>query len=304
MELMIGILSAVASAGLAWCCMQALSRITYVTMADGHKLMRKLPLLVRLLLPFAPNFKSMFGGPLFDEPKRKTDRTLVACGLDEIITASDYYALRVMMPVVLWTLLAGLTALSLQYIPGRIGHFVYDRRWIIYLVTALLSIEYPRSWLRQELKARHGSIQRSIPFILDLLTLSVEAGMDFMSALQRIVERREMDPMSEELVRVLREIQLGKTRREALKTMSDRVMHPDLRSVTGALIQADEMGVSIGSMLRIQADQIRTRRFQRAETMAHEAPVKMLFPLIAFIFPAVFLVLLGPVFLEMARQWM
>ena len=79
--------------------------------------------------------------------------------------------------------------------------------------------------------------------------------------------------------------------------------HPDVHTITSALINADEMGVSIGSILRIQADQIRTRRFQRAEKLANEAPVKLLFPLVAFIFPAVFLVLLGPVLLEMMRQW-
>ena len=138
--------------------------------------------------------------------------------------------------------------------------------------------------------------------MLDLLTLSVEAGLDFMNAMQRIVERGKIDALGEELLRVLREIQLGKTRRNALKDMSERVDQADLRSVMNALVQADELGVGIASILRIQADQMRQRRFERAEKMANEAPVKMLFPLVAFIFPAVFLVLLGPIILQILRQ--
>jgi tight adherence protein C len=138
--------------------------------------------------------------------------------------------------------------------------------------------------------------------MLDLLTLSVEAGLDFMSAMQRIVERRRLDALGEEFVRVLREIQLGKTRRVALKDMADRVDHPDIRLVVNSLVQADELGVGISAILRIQADQMRMRRFERAEKQANEAPVKMLFPLVAFIFPAVFLVLLGPIILQILRQ--
>jgi tight adherence protein C len=88
----------------------------------------------------------------------------------------------------------------------------------------------------------------------------------------------------------------------ALKDMSDRVDQPDLRSVINALVQADELGVGIASILRIQADQMRQRRFERAEKMANEAPVKMLFPLVTFIFPAVFLVLLGPIILQIIRS--
>ena len=149
---------------------------------------------------------------------------------------------------------------------------------------------------------RHSSIQKGLPFVLDLLTLSVEAGIDFMAALRRCIERREIDPLSEELIRVVREIQLGRTRRQALRDMSTRVDLSDLRSVVNALVQADELGVSIGSILRIQADQMRRRRFERAEKKANEAPVKMLLPLMLFIFPSVFLILLGPILTRLIQQ--
>lgn len=136
---------------------------------------------------------------------------------------------------------------------------------------------------------------------MDLLTLSVEAGMDFMSALQQNIERRTIDPLAEELIRVIREIQLGKTRREALRDMSQRVNMQDLRSVIGALVQADELGVGIGSILRIQSTQIRQRRFEYAEKSANKAPIKMLFPLLFFIFPAVLIILMAPVFMQMLQ---
>ena len=153
----------------------------------------------------------------------------------------------------------------------------------------------PELWLIMAVKQRHFQIQRALPFVLDLLTLSVEAGMDFISALQRNCKSRRLDPLNEELLRMTKEIQIGLSRREALKNMSDRVKQPDLKSVAFALIQADELGVSIGSMLRILSEQLRSRRFDRAEKLAAEAPVKMLGPLMLCIFPAVFIILLMPV---------
>jgi tight adherence protein C len=126
--------------------------------------------------------------------------------------------------------------------------------------------------------------------------------MDFMSALQRNVERSRVDPLNEELIRVVREIQVGKTRRDALRAMSARVNLAELRSVVNALVQADELGVSIGTMLRIQSDQIRQRRFERAERLANQAPVKMHFPQMFFIFPSVFLVLMGPIVVRLVQQ--
>ena len=122
--------------------------------------------------------------------------------------------------------------------------------------------------------------------------------MDFMSALQRNCEKRKLDPLNEELIRMTREIQVGTPRRVALKNMADRVKQPDLKSVAYALIQADELGVSIGTILRIQSEQLRGRRFDRAEKLANEAPVKMLGPLMLCIFPAVFVILLRPLILQ------
>jgi tight adherence protein C len=136
---------------------------------------------------------------------------------------------------------------------------------------------------------------KALPFVLDLLTLSVEAGMDFIGALQRNCKSRRLDPLNEELLRMTKEIQVGVSRKQALRNMAERVRQSDLSAVSFALIQADELGVSIGSILRIQSNELRSRRFDRAERLAAQAPVKMLFPLMICIFPAVFVILLGPV---------
>ena len=153
----------------------------------------------------------------------------------------------------------------------------------------------PEIWLYDAIKNRHRSIMRSLPFVLDLLTLSVEAGMDFVSALQRNCASKHMTPLNEELLRMTKEIQVGSSRKEALRHMSDRVQEPNLRAFAFALIQADELGVPIGTMLRIQSEQLRSKRFDYAEKMAAQTPTKMLGPLMLCIFPAVFIILLMPV---------
>lgn len=273
--------------------------ITYVTLADGRKRERRLPFLFRLLIPLTPNVAPLFRRALFAAKRKAIARRIVSAGYEGLVSAEEFLGLRVLMPLLLgpfWILMvrlaavAGRSALLLQLQPG------------LFAIGVLWLALYPGLWLTGAVQARHREIQRALPFVLDLLTLSVEAGMDFMSSLQRNVERRTIDALGEELIRVVREIQVGKTRRVALRDMAERVNLPDLRSVVNALVQADELGVSIGSILHIQADQMRQRRFERAERLANEAPVKMLFPLMFFIFPSVFLVLLGPVIGRMIEQ--
>ena len=228
--------------------------VTYVTLADGRRQERSIPVLFKMLLPFAPNFYPLIRRPFFRDSVAQADSLLIQGGFEGLITGEEFTALRLML------------------------------LWII-----------PDFWLYGVVKRRHLSIQKSLPFVLDLLTLSVEAGMDFISALQRNCKLRRLDPLNEELLRMTKEIQVGSSRKEALRNMADRVKQPDLKSVSYALIQADELGVSIGAILRIQSEQLRSRRFDRAEKLAAEAPVKMLGPLMLCIFPAVFIILLGPV---------
>lgn len=286
-----------AAAGLGWYCFQASRQITYITLADGRRQERTIPFVLRLLLPLAPNLTPVTSSPFFARTRELADRRLVAAGFDGLLDGREFVALKLLLPLILgtfWILLLRLgSKLSSDFAENALAMAV--------LGVALLYL-YPVFWLRKTLAARHRSIQRALPFVLDLLTLSVEAGMDFMSALQRNCERRRLDALNEELIRMIREIQLGTPRRAALRNLSTRVDLADLRSVTYALIQADELGVSIGAILRIQSDQMRQRRFDRAERLANEAPVKLLGPLMLFIFPAVFIVLLGPILQQAVGQ--
>ncbi len=289
----------IAAALTTWYAAKLAGQITYVTLADGRKQARAIPLMFKMLLPLVPNVLPLIRKPAFRKTVEATDRRITSAGFHGLIFAEELLSLKILLPIILGTLWLLFSILFLQFTPIQ---FIKDLDWLIYLIGPLWLFIYPNAWLRKEVQARHKAIQRSLPFVLDLLTLSVEAGMDFMTALQRNVDRRNVDALGEELLVVIREIQLGKTRREALRDLSTRVDLPDLRSVVNALVQADELGVSIGSILRIQSDQIRQRRFERAERLANEAPVKMLGPLLLFIFPSVFLVLLGPIINKLMNQ--
>lgn len=287
------ILWALAGAGLTWHLASLAGEVTYVTLADGRRTARSLPLLYRALLPFAPNLDALVAKPAFAKSVAAADTMLVSAGFEGLLSGREFLALRVLVPLVVVPVSCLLFALAATLLPGE---GMGANFWVLlaFMVFSLAYIQ-PLLWLRGALKRRHLSIQKALPFVLDLLTLSVEAGMDFISALQRNCKSRRLDPLNEELLRMTKEIQVGSSRKEALRNMADRVRQPDLKSVAFALIQADELGVSIGAILRIQSEQLRSKRFDRAEKLAAEAPVKMLGPLMLCIFPAVFIILLGPV---------
>jgi tight adherence protein C len=283
---------ALCAAGIAWYASDVAKEVTYVTLADGRRQERSIPLTFKMLLPFVGNLDGLVSRPMFAKQVETADWMLVASGFEGLLSGREFVALKFLCPIVLGTLWTILIALLGAMLPDS----PFSSAFVpLSLFGFALFYVQPMLWLRGALKRRHESILKSLPFVLDILTLSVEAGMDFMSAMQRTIEGRTIDELGEEILRVLHEIQLGTTRRNALNTMSRRIDLPDMRSVINALVQADELGVSIGAILRIQSDQIRQRRFDRAERLANEAPVKMLFPLMVFIFPAVFIILLAPI---------
>jgi len=151
----------------------------------------------------------------------------------------------------------------------------------------------PTIWLTLRIRNRKASILKALPDALDLLTISVEAGLGFDAALTKVTEKWTNE-LSQAFTRVLVEIQMGTLRRHALRSMADRAGVPDLTSFVAAIIQADQLGVSLARVLHIQSEQMRIRRRQRAEELAHTAPLKMMVPLVFLIFPALFVVLLGP----------
>ena len=151
----------------------------------------------------------------------------------------------------------------------------------------------PATWLGRQIKKRQKLILKALPDALDLLVISVTAGLGFDAALQRVAEKWDNE-LCTEFRRALSDIRLGTARHDAFRAMTVRCGVDDLATFVSAVIQADQLGVSMGKMLKIQADQLRLRRRQRAEEEAQKAPIKMLFPLVFLIFPSLFVVILGP----------
>jgi tight adherence protein C len=188
--------------------------------------------------------------------------------------------------------------LALMGIMGVGSFFLFssqtmDRRLLYSLLLAVAGYVLPTVWLNNRVRSRQKSILKALPDAIDLLTISVEAGLGFDLAMQRVVEKWNNE-LSREFDRVLADVRLGKNRREALRDLVARTGVPDLSTFVAAIIQAEQLGVSIAKILRVQSDQLRIRRRQRAEELAHQAPIKMLFPLVFLIFPSMFVVILGP----------
>jgi tight adherence protein C len=156
----------------------------------------------------------------------------------------------------------------------------------------------PRMWLQGRIKNRQKKIWRSLPDAFDLITASVEAGLGIDAAFARVVDKVQ-GPFAEELTRTLREIQMGRARRDALVDMADRTGVDQLQSLVNAIVQAESMGISIGSVIRVQTGVIRTKRRQKAEEAAFKAPIKMVFPLVFFIFPCIMIVIGGPAVIQL-----
>jgi tight adherence protein C len=154
---------------------------------------------------------------------------------------------------------------------------------------------YPDIWLSDHTKKRNLAILKAMPFFLDIVTLSIEAGLNLTGALQKAVDKCKPGPLMVEINRVLRDVRAGKPRIEALRDLAERMDYAPISSLVSALVQGELMGSSLGPILRAQSDQRRTERFQRAEKLAMEAPVKMLGPLIMFIFPCTFIVIGFPI---------
>ena len=168
---------------------------------------------------------------------------------------------------------------------------------------AVLGFYLPDLMLKSRIDRRQDAVRKAMPDALDLLTICVEAGLGFEAALQKVYEKWDNE-ISRAFGRVIREIQLGKVRREALRDMAERLGIAEMTSFVAAVIQSEQLGVSMAQVLRIQADQMRVRRRQIAEEKAHRAPVLMLIPMGIFIFPALCIVMMGPAMIQLIQSFM
>ena len=186
---------------------------------------------------------------------------------------------------------------------GMIKGFDPRKTLFLILVEVFLGFIIPNLFLTKKIQDRKKSVLKTLPDIIDFLTVSVEAGLGFDGALAKVVDKMPGETANE-FDRVLQEMKMGKPKKEALKEMSNRVGLPDLTTFIGSIIQADQLGVSIGNVLRIQSEQMRQKRRQRAQEKAMKAPIKMLLPMVFFIFPTIFTVLIGPVVIKMIKVFM
>lgn len=196
--------------------------------------------------------------------------------------------------------LFGMTGVGLMMLVAGPGG-ILPRLALAVFFTAMGYV-FPRFWLKGKVKAKQKLVLKALPDALDLITTCVEAGLGLDAALQRVGEKSE-GPLADELQRMLRDVSMGKLRREAMTELGQRIGVEELTNFINAIIQAEQLGVGIAQVLRVQSDQLRTQRRQRAERQAHEAPIKMIFPLVLFIFPSFLAVILGPAAIRIAQAF-
>jgi tight adherence protein C len=224
---------------------------------------------------------------------RETELKLARAGYPNGWGAADFWGVRG-----LGAMIAGSLPLLLMLpsgaTPGR----------LLFITGLFIALGFflPNYWLDKKIKARQNEIQKALPDALDLMTVSVEAGLGFDSAIQKVSEKWENE-LSRAFERANSQMRIGRTRREALRDMAERVDVEDVTAFVAAILQADQLGVSMSKVLRIQSEQMRVRRRQRAEEQAQKAPIKMLFPMVFLIFPSLFIVLLGPAVIILMEQF-
>jgi tight adherence protein C len=251
-----------------------------------------MPITDRIFVPMARRVSEFIVRFTPETALERTTKQLELAGNPRNMTAATFWAIRGAAAFAF----VGLTAMMMLRFGQPVG------KTILYSLGAgLLGFILPVMLLRSMIDRRKQAIVKKLPDALDLMTICVDAGLTFNSAMQKVDEKWE-DPLANEFGRVIYEMQLGKSRRQALKDMVERMEVPDVTSFIAAVLQADQLGVGIGKVLRIQSEQMRLRRRQRAEERAQQAPVKMLFPMIFLIFPSIFIVLLGPAGFQVIRS--
>ncbi len=246
------------------------------------------PFIERTLRPLGARLSGRISGMASSSFTEKTEKRLALAGNPGDLRTADWLGIKAVGAVIgaiLFLLLFGVAGL-LKF-PFFIGFLLLP------VVGALFGYTIPEFWLGGRVKKRQKAILLMIPDALDLLTISVRAGLGFDAALGKVVEKLQ-GPLSDEFRRALAEVRVGKARREALRDIVARTEVVPLTNFIGAIVQAEQLGVSISKVLQVQSEQLRIERRQRAEEMAAKAPIKMLFPLVGCIFPSLFVVILGP----------
>jgi len=252
------------------------------------------PLTDRVIFPMARKFGQFAARFTPQNALQNTARRLELAGNPRGLDPTIFWASRFLAALIIGGLIAFLMSIGLPT-------WTWGRKLIIVSFFVLFGFFLPELLLTSRIQRRQKEIRKAMPDALDLLTICVEAGLGFDGAMSKVYEKWDNE-LALAFGRVLREIQLGKLRREALRDMADRMGIPEMTSFVAAVIQSEQLGVSMAKVLRIQADQMRVKRRQRAEEEAHKAPIKMLIPMAILIFPSICIVLMTPALLMLLRS--
>ena len=269
------------------------SRLSKISREDEKEANEELnrSLFIRVLHPVLDNISKTILKITPKEIVTSFDRKVIMAGNPFNMTVKDW----INMQVIIIFLLPLITITIGYYLHASIESMLF------FSITEIcIGLILPVFLLSKKISYRQKKIVNSMPDVIDLLTVSVEAGLGFDGALAKVIDKMP-GPLASEFENVLQEIKVGKPKREALRDMADRVLINDITTFIGSVIQADQFGVSIGNVLRIQSEQMRQKRRQRAQEKAMKAPVKMLIPMVLFIFPTIFSVLMGPIVIKMIK---
>ncbi|WP_105171428.1 type II secretion system F family protein [Pseudoalteromonas sp. T1lg24] len=264
----------------------SVTRIKQNVPEDSRDFMDPLPPSLKLIWPLVKIASHYIGERLPIDYLVKTNKKLQISGLSYIISAEDYFGIRIVVSIIsgllCWFCLAALDSVQLDYLACAFiaGYFL------------------PLVTLNDLKKKRQLKIVKALPVYLDFITMAVEAGLNLTGAISQAVDKGPEGPLKVEFEKVMRDLRAGVGKIDAFRSMAERVQITEINNLVSALAQAERTGASLGSTLRIQADQRRVERFQRAEKKALEAPVKLVFPLVAFIFPVTFAILFFPIVMK------
>lgn len=250
------------------------------------------PFMERVVIPIIKRMGEVSARFTPEKLLQETALKLELAGNPGRIDASTFLATRFVGAAVFGGLLLLISNLpTVNWPAGRV--------FLVVSIFTLLGFFFPQLWLGSKISRRQNEVRKALPDALDLLTICVEAGLGFEAAMSKVADKWENE-LSIMFGRCIREIQLGKTQREALRDMADRIGLPELTSFVAAVIQSQLLGVSMAKVLRIQSDQMRMKRRQRAEEEAHKAPVKMIIPMALLTFPSIMIILMAPAAFQIA----
>lgn len=275
-----------------WLALSSLSTLKSEVPDEDREYMDPLPPMLKMVWPLITFIEYHLTARFPPDWLEKTHKRLQETGVGYLMSAEQFYAVRVFSAIastlVAWVLLSA----------------IEENGFLTLLFFAFGGYFFPMVWLGDMREQRRKSVLRSLPVYLDFITMAVEAGLNLNGALNQAMDKGPPGPLRNELYMVVRDLRAGVPRADALRRMEKRLDMEEITSFVGTVIQAEKMGARLGTALRVQAVQRRTERFQRAEKLAMEAPVKLILPLIVFIFPVTFIVLAFPIVMKFLMEGM